>query len=110
MRMWLVNPRVMCRKHLLGEHVEMHMFVGHITLGRKLGRYASEGLVDSRKIQARHDALVKEMQSRGYDHKSPMKYTDRLDEGRVNKEKSLQEILRRCTDCKQRWNERLRNE
>ena len=26
MRMWMVNPRIMCRQHLLGEHVEIHMF------------------------------------------------------------------------------------
>ena len=23
MRMWMVNPKIMCRKHLLGEHVEL---------------------------------------------------------------------------------------
>ena len=33
MRMWLVNPALLCRQHLLGEHVEMHMFAGHILEG-----------------------------------------------------------------------------
>jgi hypothetical protein len=106
MRMWLVNPRLMCRQHLLGEHVEMHMFVGHIRLGRKLGRYASEGMVDTRKIQARHDQLVAEMGFRGYDHKSPMNYADKLAEGRVNKATSLQELLRRCPECGRRQNQK----
>jgi hypothetical protein len=26
--MWMVDPRLVCSKHLLGEHVELHMFVG----------------------------------------------------------------------------------
>lgn len=30
MRMWNINPRYMCRKHLLGEHVETHMLVGSL--------------------------------------------------------------------------------
>ena len=30
MRMWMVNPGFMCNKHLLGEHVECHMLVGHL--------------------------------------------------------------------------------
>ena len=28
MRQWMVDPRLLCRKHLLGEHVENHMFIG----------------------------------------------------------------------------------
>lgn len=33
MRMWMVPPELMCRQHLLGEHVELHMFVGAINKG-----------------------------------------------------------------------------
>ena len=33
MRMWNVDVTKMCNKHLLGEHVEMHMFVGIIIKG-----------------------------------------------------------------------------
>jgi hypothetical protein len=28
--MWMVDPRIMCRNHLLGEHAEIHMFVWNI--------------------------------------------------------------------------------
>lgn len=34
MRMWVVNPKILCRKHLLGEHVELHMATGHLQRGR----------------------------------------------------------------------------
>lgn len=30
MRMWMVDPKIMCRKHLLGEHLELHMLAGCI--------------------------------------------------------------------------------
>jgi len=33
MRQWMCDPRFMCNKHLFGEHVEHHMFIG--TLERK---------------------------------------------------------------------------
>ncbi len=99
MRMWNVDPKYMCTKHLLGEHVEMHMFVGHIKAGKALGRYASEGLVDSSLIQARHDELMVEMKRRGMNHKSPMRYRDQLSEGEVSVDASLAELRRRCNRC-----------
>ena len=30
MRMWGVDPKQMCRQHLLGEHVELHMQAGAV--------------------------------------------------------------------------------
>jgi hypothetical protein len=30
MRQWLVDPKKMCRQHLLGEHCEHHMMLGSI--------------------------------------------------------------------------------
>ncbi len=31
MRTWMVPPQIMCRQHLLGEHNEIHKFVGAVT-------------------------------------------------------------------------------
>ena len=39
MRMWMVNPEILCRKHLLGEHVELHMLVGWIIKGKSIQGY-----------------------------------------------------------------------
>ena len=52
-RMWNVSPDVMCRQHLLGEHVEMHMVVGSINRGKSITGYTSNGLLDTRHIQHR---------------------------------------------------------
>jgi hypothetical protein len=37
MRMWMVNPRIMCGNHLLGEHLETHMFYGIIKWSGPIG-------------------------------------------------------------------------
>ncbi len=47
MRMWNVLPEYLCRKHLLGEHVEMHMFVGTIKRGVSLNGYIKNKLVET---------------------------------------------------------------
>ena len=71
-RMWNVSPDAMCRQHVL----------------------------DTRHIQHRHDSLVTEMSLRGYNHQSPLDYTDRLYDGSVDKQSNLVVLADRCTACK----------
>jgi hypothetical protein len=92
-------------KHLLGEHAEMHMFVGVISKGRNLGRFVTDGLVDTGLIQIRHDQLASELIRRGGSHNSPLRYTDKLDVGRVDFNKSLAELKRRCENCRRNYAE-----
>lgn len=102
MRMWMVDPKIMCRKHLLGEHAELHMFVGTIRKGVSLAGYVSRGLVDTTQIVSRHEALAQELLDRGYNHVSPMIHIDTLKIGKVNSDNSLRELSRRCPDCAKR--------
>lgn len=109
MRMWMVNPKIMCRKHLLGEHTEIHMFVGCINRKMNLKGYMENNLLDFKSLHKRHDELAMELKERGYKHKSDLlkikvdtkklKYS----KSKVNKEKSLQDLLNRCDDCKKRY-------
>lgn len=116
MRMWMVNPAVMCRKHLLGEHVELHMFVGSINRGISMTRYLSDGLLEPAALRARHEELVKEMERRGYKHNSilplhkPIKFRlgisfEYLDEEafeyKIDSKLSLRELASRCPECRQ---------
>lgn len=101
MRMWMVNPKTMCRKHLLGEHVECHMLVGSMRKRKSMAGYISNGLVELDKIQLRHDAVATEMTERGYNHKSPLpEVPDRLFNGVVDRDKSLGDLYSRCDDCR----------
>lgn len=72
MRMWAIDPSRLCRQHLLGEHVELHMMVGSLNKGISMEGYYTKGLVDTDQIEARHEALVAEMTVRGMRHKSPL--------------------------------------
>lgn len=70
--MWNVDPTKMCRQHLLGEHLEMHMFVGALRNGKNLYGYIENGLVCLCEVVSRHNLLAQEMVNRGYNHKSPL--------------------------------------
>lgn len=72
MRMWCVDPKLMCRNHLLGEHLECHMFFGALQKGQSLAGYLRNGLLDPYKLKQRHDELVEEMQRRNWNHRTPL--------------------------------------
>jgi hypothetical protein len=106
--MWMVNPKIMCRQHLLGEHVEHHMFVGSINKETSMKGYLSDNLLEPASLFARHEALATEMESRGYDHRSPLPKVEipfRLEDAfvKIDKSASLKELLRRCPECRARY-------
>lgn len=99
MRMWMIPPKLMCRQHLLGEHVECHMLLGTIRRGKSLDGFVADELIDTAQLKQRHDDLRDEMISRGYNHNSPFDYNDALALGHVNVIRSLGELSRRCSTC-----------
>lgn len=110
MRMWMVDPKIMCRKHLLGEHVEHHMFAGTIKKGISLAGYLQDNLMEPARLDARHTELVKEMEARGYNHQSPFfvdygLLTEAQLSVKIDREAALTELLRRCPECRERHEE-----
>jgi len=102
--MWMVDPKVMCRKHLLGEHVELHMFVGSINRGMSMAGYLRNNLLEPAALHARHDALSEEMMRRGYRHRSPLLKVEipfKLEDAfvEVDSDASLKDLIRRCPEC-----------
>lgn len=106
MRMWMVDPELLCRKHLMGEHVETHMFLGTINKGVSLQGYVDNKLVSTPHLKSRHDELADEMIRRGYNHNSPLEYTDTLNLVSVDVAANIEELKRRCPDCRARILER----
>ena len=105
MRMWMVDPRMMCRKHLLGEHVELHMLAGSLRRGRSIQGFIDGELVEPQNIYARHDVLAAEMVARGYNHQSMLPATllpKRSNGGHVDVILSVKELCRRCPECRSR--------
>ena len=103
MRMWGVEPIMLCKRHLLGEHVEMHMFIGTMKKGKSLKGYIDKGLIDISKIWERHDELVKEMKRRGIKHSSPLPCGGGMFHGgEVDVDVNLIELYNRCKHCRKR--------
>ena len=96
----MINPRTMCRNHLLGEHVECHMFVGTIKRRKSIRGYLEKGLLEIHNIQDRHDELAEEMQRRGYKHNSPIDFVYKRKAGKINPEQNAVELFNRCTECR----------
>lgn len=106
--MWMVDPRIMCRQHLLGEHLETHMFLSVIKKGCiSLGGYIRHNLLEVCSLKTRHDALAAEMMRRGYNHQTLMEECDvsnaMVQNIKIDIEKSQEELLRRCRRCLERY-------
>lgn len=77
MRVWDIHPKHLCRKHLLGEHRELHGLWNILTKHKGKGGYSRHPetlrwVGKQKALFVRHEALVKEMIARGYAHHSPL--------------------------------------
>ena len=120
MRMWMVDPQIMCRQHLLGEHKELHMLVGSVRRGRSLRGHIEKGQLQLSALHSRHEALAAEIERRNWDHSSPLLETasergywltevaqkQPLNGGEVDAEASRELLITRCSDCFALYHER----
>lgn len=77
MRIWDIHPEDLCRKHLLGEHRELHGLWNILTKHGGVGGYSHHPETKrwagkEHALYKRHDALVNEMKKRKYNHQSPL--------------------------------------
>jgi len=108
MRIWDIPVKLLCRKHLLGEHNECHSIFNIITKG--LNGFASHPEVMRWRgkllsLYMRHAQQVLEMQGRGYNHKSPLDLALVTDsrilqtEQWQSTEKQIELLRARCPEC-----------
>jgi len=109
MRMWMIDPKLLCDKHLLGEHGEIHKHLHNFVKQHSIsGRIVPVVQIEPNSMQYRHDELAKEMLERGFNHNSPYKqpdlnylpYHERY--AKVNLVVSIIDLSNRCQDCKSR--------
>jgi hypothetical protein len=111
MRMWMVDTKIMCRQHLLGEHNEIHKWLGSYNKGISVRGYLEKGLIEPIAIVDRHNELVGEMKRRGYNHRSPLphfEFIPEILEYKIDKGSALIELIRRCPRCAERYKESCR--
>ena len=107
MRIWDLEPAVLCRQHLLGEHSELHAVWSILTNGKRGFRRHPEVIRWQgalRGLWERHERLVVEMEQRGYRHASPLDRRrargEREPAGYVDPPHRQRELLRgRNCDC-----------
>jgi hypothetical protein len=97
--MWMIEPGLLCRQHLLGEHNETHMLLGSLKMKKNISGYLKNGLLEPQNLDKRHNELVVEMKRRGYKHKSPLVVEIEVPVGYVNCSKSVSDLRERCTHC-----------
>ena len=109
MRMWGINPKLLCRQHLLGEHNEIHKhrhnFVKKHSISKRISPVVQ---IEPENMKKRHDELVNEMIARGYKHNSPYEQPDlthlKPDEryATINVDNSINDLINRCPECKKK--------
>jgi len=118
MRMWMVDETKMCRKHLLGEHVETHMLLGTLKRKKSISGYIKNKLIQPLSIKERHDKLSKELNRRGYNHRSELDFSNDIIKYlkeeelnfKVNSENSLNELITRCPECRKNFFKGVKND
>ena len=101
MRMWNIYPSLMCNKHLLGEHVEMHVFIGALKSGRSIDGHINKNQIQTHNTLKRHDELANEMIRRGMKHASPLEYNKNLPvSGIVYVNDNIKILAARCESCR----------
>ena len=106
MRMWMVNPKLLCRKHLLGEHGEIHKHRHNFVKQHSISKRVSPVVqIEPVSMKWRHDELAAEMLRRGFNHHSPFEQPDisYLPEvernAKVNLSISYDDLRERCPEC-----------
>lgn len=113
-RLWMIDPKTLCRKHLVAEHHECHVFLGKLKLAHKMAGYISANLFSLEDLFWRHEALAAEMAERGYEHVTPFPTYRRTKElgaylpvhSLINRTNARLELHRRCPACHEMWEDR----
>lgn len=102
----MVNPKRMCSQHLLGEHLELHMFAGAIKKGISLDGYVDNNLLEAKSIVKRHREIAHEMKRRGMRHMSPLnkvnlgRASEKIRNSRINRAFAMRDLMKRCYRCR----------
>lgn len=109
MRMWMLPPEMMCMKHIVGEHGEIHKHRHNFVKKHSIkGRIFPEVQIEPESMKKRHDELAEYLKN----HKSPYEMPDLshlpkgIKQARVNIDVSIRDLKNRCPKCREkikRW-------
>ena len=109
MRMWGINPKLLCDKHLIGEHGEIHKhrhnFVKQHSIAKRISPVVQ---IEPQNMEIRHNQLANEMTARGFNHNSPYELPDlsylstNERNAKVDIQNSINDLTNRCPECHKR--------
>ncbi|MFH0845869.1 MAG: pyrimidine dimer DNA glycosylase/endonuclease V [Patescibacteria group bacterium] len=105
MRIWDIEPKKLCRQHLLGEHRELHAIWSILNNNKKGYRNHPETkrwVGKKKALFLRHQKLVEEMQKRNYQHHSPLNKkgaTGKATQNTLINTKKEQQIILKNKNC-----------
>ena len=108
MRIWDIMPEKLCRNHLLGEHRELHAIWTILTQCKKGYSQHPEVIRWKGRLKAlhlRHEALVRELNKREYQHNSPLSAELAMGRDKQTKyinthEEQIAILRKKCCGCK----------
>ena len=111
MRMWMLNITIMCKKHISGEHSEIHKHRKDFEREYSIkGRIEPQVLIQPKDMKNRHDKLAKALNHKSvYTQPDLQNYPTYQKEAKVDKWKSLVELYRRCENCRSIMQRKLSN-
>ena len=77
MRIWDIEPKCLCNKHLVAEHRELHGLWNILTIHGGEGGYSKHPetlrwVGKAKALYLRHENLIVEFTSRGFKHNTPL--------------------------------------
>lgn len=109
MRMWMIPAHLLCAKHLMGEHFEIHKHRHNFVKQHSIsGRIKPVTMIEPARMQTRHDELAEEILRRGMHHASPYTLPDlsylptEERNAKVSHTESYTELCKRCLECQKR--------
>lgn len=108
MRMWMTNPELMCRQHLIGEYRELFTFVGTLRNKKSIKGYINNDLLEPLSLMKRYIELKNEMIRRNYKPKKEFTFdnsmldylTDDFKNHKIDEENSTGLLFERCKNCR----------
>lgn len=109
----MVEPKIMCRQHLIGEYRELFTILGILKRGTSIKGYIDNDLIEPSSILSRYNEVREEMISRGYKPMKEFMFSVELFNHLpveqyshiIDKEYSKKILLSRCAECSKREEE-----
>lgn len=104
MRMWMINPELMCIQHIVGEHGELHKFRHSFVKKHNMNKRMKLKQIFPQLMQVRHDELAKYLKNHNSPYEQPdisylnnneiVELTDKI----LNY--NIEDLCKRCPECK----------